>query len=58
MIKLSTANRRLVFALTCYAVLALVGALALDGILRVAVLCFMVLLAVKTIAHAKDEEMD
>ncbi|MGA2263587.1 MAG: hypothetical protein ABSH28_19395 [Acidobacteriota bacterium] len=52
------ANKRLIVALICYAILALIGALALDGILRGAVLCFFAILAVKTISHAqKDEEM-
>jgi hypothetical protein len=51
-------NRRLTIALACYAVLALIAALALDGILRGAVLCLLAILAVKTFAHAKkDEEM-
>ncbi len=57
MIKLTPPQRRLAVALACYAVLALIGALALDGILRGAVLCLMALLAFKTIMHAKDEEM-
>lgn len=52
------ANKRLIAALVCYAILALIGALALDGILRGAVLCFFAILAIKTISHAqKDEEM-
>lgn len=58
MMRLTPANRRLAVALSCYAVLALIGALALDGILRAAVLCFMAILAVKTVIHSrKDEEM-
>jgi hypothetical protein len=40
--------------MSCYGVLALVAALALDGILRGAVLSFLAILAVKTIAHAND----
>lgn len=52
------ANKRLLAALACYAVLALIGALALDGILRAAVLCFFAILTVKTLIHAqKDDEM-
>lgn len=52
------ANRRLIGALACYAVLALIGALALDGMLRGAVLCFFAILTVKTVIHSrKDEEM-
>jgi 4-hydroxybenzoate polyprenyltransferase len=44
--------------MACYAVLALVGAVALDGILRAAVLCLFAILAVKTVIHAiHDEEM-
>jgi hypothetical protein len=54
----SKAHRRLAVALTCYAILALIGALTLDGILRAGVLCFLAILAVKTIAHSqRDEEM-
>ncbi len=52
------AQKRLLVALACYAVLALIGALALDGMLRGAVLCFLAILAVKTVIHSqKDEEM-
>jgi hypothetical protein len=51
-------HRRLYGALASYGVLALIGALALDGLLRGGVLCFLAILAVKTLAHAKkDEEM-
>jgi hypothetical protein len=59
LMKLPTlANKRLLGALVCYAILALIGALALDGILRAAVLCLFAILAVKTLIHAhKDEEM-
>lgn len=53
------AHRRLAAALACYAVLALICALALDGILRAAVLCLFAILAVKTLIHArKDEETE
>ena len=52
------ANKRLLGALTCYVILALVGAVALDGILRGAVLCFFAILAVKTLIHSsKDDQM-
>ncbi len=52
------ANRRLLGALACYVILALIGAVTLDGILRGAVLCFFAILAVKTVIHSrKDEEM-
>jgi hypothetical protein len=54
----SHANKRLTAALVIYAILAIVGASALDGILRGAVLCFLAILAIKTLIHAKkDEEM-
>lgn len=49
-------NRRLALALACYAILALIGALALDGILRAGVLCFLAILAVKTVAHAQKDK--
>jgi hypothetical protein len=49
-------NKRLYGALAGYAVLALLGAFALDGILRGGVLCFLAILAVKTLAHAKKDE--
>ncbi len=53
------ANRRLLGALACYAILALIGVLALDGILRAAVLCFFAILTVKTLIHSqKDDDMD
>ncbi len=52
------AQKRLLVALAWYAVLALIGALALDGMLRGAVLCFLAILAVKTLIHSqRDEEM-
>jgi hypothetical protein len=54
--KLTPINRRLAIALGCYAGLALIGAVALDGILRGAVLCFLAILAVKTVIHAKKDE--
>ena len=51
-------KKRLCGALACYAVLALIGALALDGLLRGGVICLIAVLAIKTLAHAKkDEEM-
>jgi 4-hydroxybenzoate polyprenyltransferase len=44
--------------MTCYAILALIGAVALDGILRAAVLCLFAILAVKTVIHTiNDDEM-
>jgi hypothetical protein len=51
-------NRRLVVALAAYAILALVAILALDGLLRTAVLLLFALLAGKTLAHSNDEPMD
>jgi len=56
LLKLSHARRRLVAALLCYLILAGIAACALDGFLRAAVLGFLLVLAVKSIAHA-DEEM-
>ena len=49
-------HKRLYGALASYAVLALIGALALDGLLRGGVLCLLAILAVKTLAHAKKDE--
>jgi len=54
--KLTPVNRRLAIALACYAGLAVIGAVALDGVLRAAVLCFLAILAVKTVIHAKKDE--
>jgi cytochrome b len=52
------ANKRLLGALVCYAVLALIAALVLDGILRGAVLCLFAILTIKTLVHGcKDEKM-
>lgn len=58
MIREVLANRRLVKALSLYAVLVVIAAVALDGILRGAVLALFAILVVKTFAHAKDEEME
>jgi len=55
--KLKGMNLRLAVAMACYAVLAAIAILALDGFLRSVVLFFFAILAVKTIAHSKDEEM-
>ncbi len=49
------ANKRLLGALVCYAVLAIIGALALDGILRAAVICFFAILTVKTLIHSQKD---
>ncbi len=58
MISSILANKRLLGALGCYAILALIAALALDGILRAAVLCLFAVLTVKTLIHSrKDDEM-
>mgnify|MGYP001138441630 CR=1 FL=1 len=55
---LTRAHKRLAVAMACYGILALIGALVLDGILRAAVLCLFAILAVKTIIHTiNDEEM-
>jgi hypothetical protein len=51
-------SRKLAIAMACYVILALTGALLLDGMLRAAVLCFFAILAVKTWVHSrKDEEL-
>ncbi|HYK90487.1 MAG TPA: hypothetical protein VE398_17055 [Acidobacteriota bacterium] len=50
-------NPRLAAAMASYAILALIAVLALDGFLRSVVLFFFAILAVKTIAHSKDDEM-
>ncbi len=55
--KLKGINHRLAFAMGAYAILALIAIFALDGFLRSVVLFFFAILAVKTIAHSKDEEM-
>ena len=55
--KLKGANLRLVVAMASYAVLAVIAILTLEGFLRSAVLFLFALLAVKTIAHSKDEAM-
>jgi hypothetical protein len=45
-------HKRLTFALTCYAVLALAATFTLDGLFRTAVWIFLAGMAVKTvIAH-------
>jgi hypothetical protein len=52
------ANKKLLVALGCYAALAVIGILTLEGILLGAVLCLFTILTVKTLIHAcKDEEM-
>jgi hypothetical protein len=53
---LTWVNKRLAAALGCYAILALIGAVALSGILRAAVLCLFAILAVKTVIHAMNDE--
>lgn len=56
-IPLKGISPRLAAALASYAVLALIAIFALEGFLRSVVLFFFAILAVKTIAHSKDEEM-
>ncbi len=52
------ANKRLLGALACYAVLVVIAVVELDGILRGAVLCLFAILVVKTLVHSgKDEQM-
>jgi hypothetical protein len=55
--RLKGLNLRLALALASYAVLALIAVFALEGFLRSVVLFFFAILAVKTLAHSKDEEM-
>ncbi len=55
--KLRGMNTRFWAAMASYAVLAIIAIFALDGFLRSVVLFFFAILAVKTIAHSKDEEM-
>lgn len=55
--KFKGANTRLVAAMACYAILALIALFALDGFLRSVVLFFFAILAVKTMVHSKDDEM-
>ena len=50
------ANKRLLGALACYAILALIGTLTLEGILRAGVLCFFAILIVKTLIHSKKDD--
>ncbi len=52
------ANRRLLAAMSCYAVLGLIGALFLDGVLRGGLLCFLAILALKTYIHTKKEQQE
>jgi hypothetical protein len=56
--RLKRCRGRLLLALSCYLVLALTAVFALDGFLRAAVLFFIAILAVKTLRHAGDAEMD
>ncbi len=50
------ANRKLQIALGCYVVLAVIGALTLEGMLLGAVLCLFAILTVKTLIHALSDE--
>jgi hypothetical protein len=50
------AKKRLLVAMACYVILAFIGTVALDGILRGAVLCFFAILAVKTLIHSRKDE--
>ncbi len=47
-------SARLVIALACYAALAVIATLALDGVLRIALLIFFAGLAFRTIAAAGE----
>jgi hypothetical protein len=50
------ASRKLLIALSCYLILALIGTFMLEGILRAAVLCLFLILTIKTLIHARDDE--
>jgi hypothetical protein len=51
-------TRKLVIAMACYLILALIGGVLLDGMLQAALLCFLAILAIKTLIHSrKDDEM-
>ncbi len=52
------AKRKLLGAFFCYLILAAAAVWMLDGFLRGAVLCFLAILAVKTVVHAEDEMPD
>lgn len=55
---ISAANRRLIVALVLYALLIAVALVALQGFLRTAVLFFLILLVIKTLAHSEQQGMD
>ena len=52
-----TARRKLLVAMSAYAVLGIVAGFNLDGFLRLVVLLLLALLAIKTMTHSKDEPM-
>jgi hypothetical protein len=56
--KIKAADHRLIFALCVYLILAISALVTLDGFLLAATLLFIVLFAIKTIAHADDEKME
>lgn len=49
-------NKRLIFALAAYLLLALIATFALEGVLRTAVWFFFIILAAKTIAASQRED--
>ena len=60
--KISAANRRLIIAMVCYCILAIIALFALlpvrsshEGFLLGLVLFIFALLAIKTLVHAQDE---
>jgi hypothetical protein len=50
-------SKRLWIALSAYAILAMIAVFGLDGYFRGAVLLVLCILTVKTLRHAKDDEM-
>jgi len=50
------ANKKLLGALSCYVILALIGAFTLEGMLRAGLLCFFLILTIKTLIHARDDQ--
>ncbi len=50
-------DRRLILALALYGAIIVVAILELDGFLRIAVLFFISLLVIKTLAHSEQQGM-
>ena len=49
-------DKRLAVALGCYAILAVIAAIFLDGVLRALMLCFLAILALKSIHAPRMED--